>query len=281
MIKLLAILSCFSAALIAAAAMPMKMTLEKDGKANFRLVTLEKQDNNSRVAVASFQKLVKESTGAKVDAIRECELSSVQRRIINIHIGLTDYVQQQKLDLPRHYGFIIHFVDAENVILAGAIAEGCSFNTANAISCFLEKFLGMRFLMPGEIGTHIPDTTGIWTIKQENIRRIPDCFVRQMHNIHGFKVYGRTERYQQQQCFTWAQHLGGTGGNVLRIDHNVGNLLAPEKYARTNPEFFPMVDGWRRIPPEIKEDSKWKVINWEPCYTARGIAEEAAKNIIE
>ncbi len=279
---LLTLLFGFFAGALAAAAPPVpdEMTLVKDGRAKFRIVTIDNPPRELKVGIDAIKKLVGESTDAGIDAISESKLAAAPRGFINLHVGWTDYVQRQGLDFPRPYGFLIHFVDAENIIAAGFPAEGDCFNSIDAASCFLETFLGVRYLMPGEIGTHVPPLPDGWTIRPQNIRKVPDCFVRKLSGHHG-QAYRRDERHQQQQCFDWALRMGTTAGKILQHNHNVGNLLDPLKYGKTHPEFFPLIDGKRRIPPELKEFSKWRMLNWEPCYTADGIAEEAAKNIIE
>jgi hypothetical protein len=60
----------------------------------------------------------------------------------------------------------------------------------------------------------------------------------------------------------------------VNFHHNLLRLFPAEKYTKTHPEFFPMIDGKTRfLPPETQH-------RWQPCFTAPGIVDEAVKNII-
>lgn len=273
----------FSAMIAAgvAAETPETMTLVRDGKACFRIVTVDRPSRELQQGLDDLVRFTRESTGAKAETVPESKFDpAAGGATISLHVGLTDYVKKRNPDLPRPYGFLIHFVDDQNIVIAGVRAEGADFNTLDGISCFLETFLGVRFLMPGELGTHVPCHEGDWVVPRRDIRHIPDCFVRKLAGVHG-QAYGPKERVQQAGSFAWALRSGVTPGAFLNLNHNVGNLIDPTQYAKTHPEYFPLIDGRRRIPPEIPGNSKWRLINWEPCYTADGIAEETARNIIE
>ena len=264
---------------VAYAAIPEQMILVKDNKAKFQLVIpAGKPSRVLQVGIDTIAKLTLESTDAHIRVIQEDKLSAASKDIINIHLGLTEYVKKLNLDFPRTSGFIIHFADDKNIVLAGFPVENSALFHVDAASHFMEHFMGVRFLMPGELGTHIPKLTD-WIIKPENIRAVPDIWIRRWSGTHG-QAFGARERHQQAQAFDWALRTHCSAGAVFQLNHNVGNLLDPEKYAKTHPEFFPLIDGKRRIPPKTS-NRHWKLVNWEPCYTAPGIVEETAKNLIE
>ncbi len=273
-------ITCLIPFWIFAQELPETMTLVQNGQACFRIITVDKATRELQQGLDDLATFTFISTGAKVEIVPESKFSPAENNtMINLHVGLTEYVKQLKLDLPHPYGFLIHFADNNNIVIAGKQVEGAHFNTMDGVSFFLETFLGVRFLMPGKIGTHIPEKPEGWSVSCRDIRRIPDLFVRKMSGVHG-QAYEAKERLEQAEAFAWALRSGVTAGAILRHNHNVGNLLDPKIYAETHPHFFPLIDGQRRIPPELASEQKWRLLNWEPCYTADGIVDEAAKNII-
>ena len=255
-----------------------KMVLVKDREARFRIVCADKPSKELQVAVDAIINLTRQATGAEAKWIGESNLAGAKEDFINLHLGLTEYVRNADLDFPRPAGFVIKFVDEKNVILAGYPAENDVFNSIDAASYFLEHFMGVRFLMPGELGTHVPEMND-WIIEPHDIRKVPDLWVRKFSGVHG-QAFDRSEIRQRQQCYDWALLTGCSANKVFRFNHNIGNLIDPEKYAETNPEFFPLIDGKRRIPPKT-ENRNWRLLNWEPCYSAPGLAEEVAKTLME
>ena len=80
----------------------------------------------------------------------------------------------------------------------------------------------------------------------------------------------------------WSFRTGLTTSAVLECNHNTGNIIHPDKYMETHPEFFPIVNGKRYFPkPNPNRPKDWNIVGCELCYTADGIVDEAAKNIIE
>jgi len=59
----------------------------------------------------------------------------------------------------------------------------------------------------------------------------------------------------------------------VSFHHNLIRLFPPEKYTKTHPQFFPLRDGKRYLPPTNQTHA------WQPCFSADGIVEEAVKNI--
>ena len=279
--KIFVVLSVLLTVLAAAKAaeLPEQMVLVKNNKANFRVVIPDGKPNRvMQVAIDTMRNLTLESTDAHIAVIPESKLAAAPKDMINIHIGLTGFVKKLNLDFPRPAGFMIHFADDKNIVCAGYPVVDSALFHVDAVSHFMEHFMGVRFLMPGELGTHVPKLTN-WIIKPENLRVVPDIWVRSWSGTHG-QAFAPRERHQQHEAFNWALRTHSSAGAVFRLNHNVGNLIDPEKYAKTNPEFFPLIDGKRRIPPKLNLRD-WRLRNWEPCYTADGIAEETAKNLIE
>jgi len=62
----------------------------------------------------------------------------------------------------------------------------------------------------------------------------------------------------------------------LSFHHNLeGGLFPLETYRKTNPEFFPLIDGKRFLPKNVERHK------WQPCFTDPAVVTEAVKNITE
>ena len=266
--------------LVASLSYAREYTLVKDGKACFRVVTSrEKLDRVSEVGPTDLANFTKEATGAKVKIVPGSKLADEKEDLINIFVGIASYGSRYSYEYPKPAGYRIICPDDRNIIIAGLPYGEAEFNSNDGVFHFLEKYLGIRFLMPGEVGTYVSKIGALWKVDIEEERRVPDIFSRQISGVHG-QAYGNRERYEQNAAFLFAMRSSMSASVSLKFNHNVGNLIDPEVYGEAHPEFFPLIDGKRRIPPKL-ELRDWRLRNWEPCYTAPGIAEEAAKNVIK
>src|SRR5699024_7987509 len=88
-----------------------------------------------------------------------------------IYIGnypaeITTEVEDELTDLDEQ-GFII-YPQEDNVTIIGP----SSFGTRNGVYDFLERFVGVRWLIPGADGEDVPESTDI-VIQRETIRDEP------------------------------------------------------------------------------------------------------------
>ena len=231
------------------------------------------------LAAHDLASYIHKSTGAEIDVITDPAgmppSQAAGDGLVSIHLGMTDYARTLDLDLPRPHGFIVTFPDKNNIVIAGRQIQGKDYNTMYAVHDFLRRHLGIRWLFPGELGEHVPplDTLAIPT---EDVREVPDFPLR---SASGWgKVYGPRDKDRWAGIY-WDMRTGGTHSVVLKFNHNVGNIVDPDTYRDTHPEFFPILDGKRFVPgPEMKQ-RKGYVHGWEPCYTAEHIVDEAARQI--
>jgi hypothetical protein len=151
-------------------------------------------------------------------------------------------------------GFLVAFPDARTMVIIGPTDSGTEFGVYEV----LERYVGVRWLMPGPNGTDIPAHKTI-DVPPEPIRQEPSFFSRLFSGLAG----------DAQQ--TWARRNRMRGR--VNFHHNLLHVFPPETYAKTHPEFFPMRKGARFLPEGNN------VEGWQPCFTAPGIVEEAVANI--
>ncbi len=271
---LLLVLMTFAAAVFAA--MPETLTLVKDKKVQFRVVIPDNPDWPTKLAADDLVNYTREVFSSRAKIVPESKLAAEKADLINIHLGWSKYTQKFEKEMPKPYGFLVKFVDEKNIVIGGRLLVKDNYNTLDGVIYFLEKYLGLRILMPGELGTVILHKDKDWVVPAKSFTRVADFPGRSYSGGHG--PFYRGEKLQK--TIHWTRRVGMTVSNVLKMVHNVGNLLDPEIYIKSHPEFFPLIDGKRRFPKKT-DHPHWKLMYWEPCYTAPGIAEETAKRVIE
>ncbi len=167
----------------------------------------------------------------------------------------TAWQTPEQTDLDED-GFDIAFPDARTVVIAGPTDWGTEFGVYE----FLERYVGVRWLLPGEHGDDVPTAHSL-AVSPEPVRQAPAIFSRLFSGLPG------------EAQTTWARRNRMRGR--VSFHHYLLHLFPPETYTASHPEFFPILNGKRFLPPDNNAH------HWQPCFTAPGIVEEAIKNIID
>jgi hypothetical protein len=234
------------------AAEPIRIA--EDGRARATVTLPADCDAQTKAAADLLVRYVKESSGAELPILTS-DTTDPPSRPLTIHIGLDGYAKALNLGLEDldEDGFIIRGVDENHVVIVGPTPYGTEFGVCE----FLERYVGVRWLMPGPDGTDVPQHKTI-EVPIGEVRQEPVFFSRLFSGLSGAQV-------------TWAQRNRMHGR--VQFHHNLQRLIAPEKYGSTHPEFFPIRNGERYIPPDSNTHG------WQPCFSAPGLADEAAKTI--
>ncbi len=227
-----------------------------DGAAKAVVVVSDNVDD--RRAAELLCEYIAKSSGVRLAIKHETDLGADDG--VQIHVGATDYVASHKLNVAALDGDGF-FLDStamkpSNIVIAGPTSWGTEFGVCE----FLERYVGVRWLFPSDAGEDVPKHASI-RIPRERVTQEPAFVSRQFSGNFG-AVQEQWERRNRMH------------GRV-EFHHNLSNLFPPAKYGQTHPEFFPIKDGVRFIPPE------GITTNWQPCFTAPGIVDEAVKNICE
>jgi hypothetical protein len=223
------------------------------------IVVPENSTKQIQDAAQTLQKYVQQSTGALLLIQSEAGQSAA----ITIGRGALDAKLKASFQNLDDDGFVLQGVDAKNYVIAGPTDWGTEFGVYE----FLERFVGVRWLMPSEVGTEIPKHATL-DIPEQQIRQQPAFWSRQISP--GAPILGdNTTAHGALNEWTRRNRLHP------RIDfhHNLLNLFPVSKYGKTHPEFYSTYDGKIYIPTD---DVDW---NWQPNFTVPGSVEEAAKNI--
>ena len=148
-------------------------------------------------------------------------------------------------------------IKQENIAIAGGRPRG----TLYGVYEFMERYLGVRWLMPGADGEDVPEHTTI-DVPTAEVRQEPVFVSRHICGLYG-------------KAPLWARRNRSRLYNRVEFHHNLVNLFPADKYTKTHPHFYPLRGGKRYLPASNTDQ------NWQPCFTAKGLAEEAVKNICE
>jgi|LSQX01.3.fsa_nt_gb hypothetical protein len=231
------------------------VVLVEGGKARAAVVVPATADDQTKAAAELLIRYVEKATGAKLPLHAEGakETAALPARVF---VGPCQAVTQAKL-LPEGMdgdGFVIAPVGRDALAIVGPTPWGTEFGVCE----FLERYAGVRWLMPGPDGEDVPRAKDL-VAARETIRQEPAFFSRLFSGLRG------------PAQVEWARRNRMHGR--VSFHHNLIHLFPPEKYTATHPEFFPIRNGKRFLP----KDST--VHGWQPCFTAEGIVEEAIRNI--
>lgn len=247
------VLICAALVMAPAFAAAADVTIVRDGQPAAVIVLQPDAPDQLAEAVTEMQALIQRSTGA---ALQLAEAAPAG--LAEVHVGRTAYVQGLGLELGDldGDGFVIRFPRPDTVVIVGPTDWGTEFGLYE----FLERYVGVRWLMPGPDGTYVPARRSI-TVPAEPVRDEPAFFSRKYFGLH----------LEPQQ--TWARR------NRLhsRIEfHHQLYLLFPPSDIQEHPEFFPIHRGTRYFPPQGQHYH-----GWQPCFTAPGIVDVAVQRITQ
>jgi len=247
-----------AALLIAMATAPLcaeSIRIVEDGNPRATVVTGAQCDEQIKMAAELLVDYVKQSSGAELAIVEEADRKA-QGLPVAIYLGPCDYVEGLNLPLAGldDDGFVIRGIDAGHLVIVGPTPYGTEFGVCE----FLERYLGVRWLMPGADGDDVPQHATI-DVPAEEVRREPAFFSRLFSGLQGGAQV------------SWARRNRMHGR--VQFHHNLQRLFAPETYTKTHPEFFPLRNGDRYLPATNNTHG------WQPCFSAEGIVDEAIENI--
>jgi hypothetical protein len=238
-----------------AAPAPAGVPIVADGKPRAAIVVPADADPQTAAAARLLHRYVKEATGANLASL-DTESAKAARLAEQIHVGPTPAAEPLRDELAGldGDGFLIH-ADGSCVVIVGPTPWGTEFGVCE----FLERFVGVRWLMPGARGDDVPRRKTL-VVPAGTVRSEPAFFSRQFSGLRGGAMgeWGRRNRLHGRVAF----------------HHNLWRVIPPKEYRKTHPHFYPVHDGERFVPPPGEH------AHWQPCFTADGLVDEAAGHII-
>lgn len=195
-------------------------------------------------AAKTLVKYVHKSTGVELP-IQTINAGGLQPETVRVYVGISSSADQQQinglLEGMNGDGFVI--VPKENTItIIGPTAWGTEFG----VDEFLERFVGVRWLLPGPDGEDVPEHQTI-NVALETIRDEPAAISRQ---FFGTETITTNEVSIPATNTEWARH--NRIYENIQFHHHVKELFDPEVFI-DHPEYYP--DG---VPAKGSQD-------WQPC----------------
>lgn len=232
------------------------LTLVQNGQARAAIVAPSKPTAIETHAIGELVAYVRKITGDELEVGTEAV-----ENLLPIFIGTA---------AKRHLGHIEwnKLGDDGFVLKSGAggicITGACDLGTLYAVYHLLEKHLGVRWFMPGEIGEIVPrgDTLAIGTFEETEI---PSFRIRWIENGD----------WALRQKMNVSVQVGKrpVGINWRWGFHTHFKLLPPEKYFDKHPDWFALAGRKRRRPTPGRQGQQL-------CTSNAEVIEEMAQRII-
>jgi len=229
-----------------------RFVIVENGRARATIVVGRGATEAELSAAKELQDYIKKSTTVSValktdDKKVGGNIIAVGRNRINTNSKLA-YEQ-----LARE-GFRIK-TDGAILSLVGKDDAGTEF----AVYEFLEKYLGIRWLWPGELGEVVPQHKTI-AVGQIDDTQEPDYKWRNRGpegalwgastgptEMHARELLLGVTREHQKEVELWEKR-NKWGGMKIYGGHCLGEVFPPEKYAKSHPEYYALVRGKRDVP---------------------------------
>ena len=202
-------------------------------------------------AVSELRRVVKKMTGAELQVGSEPGSPT-------IHVGRDAFVERAGLNLDDLDldGFVLATVGKHDLVLAGRNPHGTEF----AVYRFLQQHGGVRWYLPTELGEVVPARTSF------SVGPLAD---RQEPSFHS-RLWSSAARFDHG---VWERH------NLCRgrysFHHNLLRVFVPSKLGKSHPDWFPEIDGKRRVPGSDNDHG------WQPCLANPEAARYAAQVVSE
>lgn len=251
-------LAGFGALLAASTAPAAPLVLVRAGQPEAQVIVGAAASAQVVSAAETLVRYVREASGAALPLRRDNAVPA-DFAGVSIRIGPTDGTDRAGL-LPEGLdgdGFVLCARGRELLIL-GPTDDGTEFGVYDV----LERYVGVRWLMPGEQGTDVPARADLRVPLGIRVER-PVFMSRLLSGLRDLPP-GTAQS-------TWARCNRMHGR--IEFHHNLVRVIPPTVYGTTHPEFFPVQAG-KRVVPSTDTDS-----GWQPCFSAPGLADEASRNI--
>jgi hypothetical protein len=134
--------------------------------------------------------------------------------------------------------------------------------TLHGAVAFLDRFAGVRFYMPGDLWTSLPEPPVVEIPGTVDVRSQPFA-------DHGSMTGVDDDRWLTVNA---ANTRAGLAGTHL---HNMWSVFKPERCAEKYPGVYPIVGGERYVPKDARDQ------NWNPCFTNPQTLDAAEQAAVE
>lgn len=229
-----------------------------NGKSFYFIVGSEFSDECERYAASELQKYIYQSTDVLLPYFAErCEKRG---REIMIGKGARgNFLTREELNSLTDEGFIIKSV-GEDIFICGKTSRG----TLYGVYGFLEKFFGFR--------AFTKDVEKIDTVTELSLDElyINESPAFEYRDAYFRSAFDGTFAAKARLNSTLTDSSRAKGGNFkfYNCHHSFNDLVPPEKYLESHPEYYSLVEGERKpiqlclSNPEVLDIATKQVFNW-------------------
>jgi len=262
------LLACL-AALHAANAAPADtaaMTLVDRGRAASVIVVQDAGDGFAQMAAEELQREIQRASKARLPIVTIAEAEKLQEQTVRIVIGGGPLAAKLGVDVarlaPEEYRvktsgnhLILAGHDTGRQAVGAPLSRKAGAATLFAVSHFLDRELGVRWLWPGELGTHVPRRSTI-AVGPLDVTAKPALLTRNFSVAMLGKHKTKTKplpadiavRIEDETMRWWGLNQLG-GQSPLQFGHAFMDWW--EKYAAQHPDYFAKPPaGEPQVPPD-------------------------------
>lgn len=214
--------------------------LFSNGKSQYTIIQPSTPTQTERDAVKLFQSYFKQATGLKLP-VRDDKSPVIKTEIV---IGNTSRTENFVANLAEDAVAIK--TEGNKVFLSGGSRKGVLY----AVTAFLEDYLGVRYFASDCIV--VPHKTVVEIPQKINYIYSTPFSYRSQHNLES-----------EQKNYADFHRLNYFFENRLYFAHSFAWLIPADKYFKTHPEYFALING--------KRDSS------QMCFSSEGLLNELIK----
>ncbi|MCD6362034.1 MAG: DUF4838 domain-containing protein [Armatimonadetes bacterium] len=210
------------------------------GVSDYTIVIPDQPVESVTYAAQELQSYLQRITGAVLPIVAEGEAPDANR----IFTGPCAAAARAGITTPKWERFVARVVDGDLFIVGGdspgaALDRATRTGTLYGVYGILERFGGVRWLWPGELGEVVPRSPDFGVPAKLNLEDGPDFRIRNLWLTYHNPGWVRTEYMSWWRRTGQGQDISGNAG------HAYSRLLGG-KYFDEHPEYYALVNGERR-----------------------------------
>lgn len=188
---------------------------------------------------------IERATGQRLPIVSAAEAERLPDHILRIVVGLSPnstFARSLGLTLEGPEAFRVVTRDNYLFLLAGADTPDTAYWS---VSYFLDHYLGVRWLWPGDVGTHVPRQSTI-PVPEIDVTVVQEL---EMRLLHRDAVIQRLPLQQQREAREWFRRYRSGSRSPIRLGHCFRDWW--DKYHRDHPDYFAYPPpGFQQMPPD-------------------------------
>lgn len=236
---------------------------------NTVLVTPDQPTENETAAAELLQTFLRRSQGSPSGfaIVREAQAPAKGPRVL---LGGT----RGAPEVPGVYrdGFVIA-ARGEQVAIRGGGDPGTFYGASR----FLDRYVGIRFYLPGDLFTHVPTSSRI-VVPEGTHRENPFTLNSMMSGTGGMSGNGGfTGINPRAEEGAWLRRNAAFRKESIQFSHqhSMFQRFPPAKFATRYPEIYPVIGGKKYVPEKAADQG------WQPCLTEPKLIDAAVESSVE